>query len=162
VTKTDGSAATIGVDLSVIQRVQSLKALEVEIKWGGKGAKKKIKLVRSAEPTDLVFQSLRKGAPMSDQNILRRHLRPVAAKLGIDTQKVTWRALRRSYGTWMAEAGANPKDIQAQMRHSRISTTFDLYTQFVPESQRRGVAKMMDMVAERKAKMLSQESAVVN
>jgi len=62
----------------------------------------------------------------------------------------------------MVEAGANPKDIQAQMRHSRISATFDLYTQFVPESQQRGVAKMMDMVAERKAKMLSQESAVVN
>jgi len=99
---------------------------------------------------------------MSDQNILRRHLRPVAAKLGIDTQKVTWRALRRSYGTWMAEAGANPKDITAQMRHSRISTTMAIYAQFVPESQQRGVAKMMDMVAERKARMLSQEFAVVN
>jgi len=38
----------------------------------------------------------------------------------------------------------------------------DIHAQFVPDSQRRGVAKMMDMVAERKARMLSQESAVVN
>jgi len=36
----------------------------------------------------------------------------------------------------MIEAGANPKDVQEQMRHSRISTTMDIYAQFVPESQR--------------------------
>jgi hypothetical protein len=34
----------------------------------------------------------------------------------------------------MIEAGANPKDVQGQMRHSRISTTMDIHAQFVPES----------------------------
>ena len=37
------------------------------------------------------------------------------------------------------EAGADPKALQAQMRHSRISTTI----QFVPAAQRRAVAQMI-------------------
>jgi integrase len=86
---------------------------------------------------------------MSDGNILRRHLRPAALEMGIDPKKATWRSLRTSYATWMIEAGANPKDVQGQMRHSRISTTMDIYAQRVPESQHRAVAKMMEMVETR-------------
>jgi integrase len=84
---------------------------------------------------------------MSDHNILSRHIKPVARKLGIGW--VNWQVLRRSYGTWMVEAGADPKAVQAQMRHSRISTTMDIYAQFVPESQRRAVAQMMEMFDQR-------------
>ena len=83
---------------------------------------------------------------MRDGNILRRHLRPAAIKLGIDPKKATWRSLRTCFATWMIEAGANPKDVQGQMRHSRISTTMDIYAQHVPQSQRRAVDKMMEMV----------------
>ena len=36
-------------------------------------------------------------------------------------------------------AGADVKDAQAQLRHSKTSTTLDIYQQFVPESQRRAV-----------------------
>jgi hypothetical protein len=36
-------------------------------------------------------------------------------------------------------AGADVKDAQAQMRHSRSSTTLDIYQQFVPESQQQVV-----------------------
>ena len=146
VPKTESSTATIGVPRSVIERIHRLKKLEVEINWGGKGAKKKFKVVRSAEPHDLVFQSVVKGTSMNDQNIVRRHLRPAALKLKLNPKKVTWRALRTSYGTWMVQSGANPKDVQAQMRHSRISTTMDIYAQFVPESQQAAVARMVDMV----------------
>jgi integrase len=154
ITKTQGSAATISVDPAVIARIRRLKTLEVEINWGGKGAQKRVKLVRADGLHDLVFQSLRNGGPMRDGNILRRHLRPAALKLGIDPKKATWRSLRRSYGTWMVEAGANPKDVQGQMRHARISTTMDIYAQHVPESQGRAVAKMMAMVSERAASQL--------
>jgi hypothetical protein len=38
------------------------------------------------------------------------------------------------------------------MRHSRISTTMDIYAQFVPESQRRALGKMPQMVAARTSK----------
>ena len=158
--KTAGSSATIGVDAGVIQRIHQLRDVEVRINWGANGAKKTFKMVRSDNPGDLVFQSIRKGVPMSDHNILTRHIKPAARKLGIGW--VNWQVLRRSYGTWMAESGAEPKAVQAQMRHSRISTTMDIYAQFVPESQRRAVTKMMDMVTERMAKAREMASAAVN
>lgn len=150
VTKTTGSSTTIGVAASVIARIRRLRTLEVEIKWGGKDARKRFKLVRKDGPQDLVFQSLRTGVPMRDGNILRRHLRPAAIKLGMDPKKATWRSLRTSCATWMIEAGANPKDVQGQMRHARIGTTMDIYCQYVPDSQRRAVSKMMDMVESRR------------
>ena len=82
VTKTVGSSTTIGVAASLIARIRRLKTLEVKINWGGKGAKKRFKLVRKDGPQDLVFQSLRTGAPMGDGNILRRHLRPGRSQAG--------------------------------------------------------------------------------
>ncbi len=42
----------------------------------------------------------------------------------------------------MVEAGADPKAVEAQMRHARISTTMDIYVQFVPAAQKRAVAQM--------------------
>jgi integrase len=75
----------------------------------------------------------------------------------MDPKKATWRSLRTSCATWMVEAGANYKDVQFQMRHSRISTTMDIYAQHVPESQRRAVAKMMDMVEPRRV-----QTSIVN
>lgn len=162
ITKTEGSNATIVVDPSVTARIHRLKTLEIEVRCGGHGAKKTIKLVRADGPQDLVFQSLRKGAPMSDGNILRRHLRPAALDLKMDPKKVTWRSLRTSCATWMVEAGANPKDVQGQLRHSRIGTTMEIYAQFVPESQRRAVALTSQMVAERVAKLQEAQSLTIN
>ena len=70
--------------------------------------------------------------------------------------------LRRSYATWLVEAGADPKAVQGQMRHLRIATTMDIYAQFVPESQRRAVAKMMDMIDNRLVKVGEIGSSAVN
>ena len=44
--------------------------------------------------------------------------------------------------TWLKMAGADIKDAQAQMRHSRATTTLDVYTQFIPESQRAVVNRL--------------------
>jgi integrase len=158
--KTNASGATIGVDESVIQRIQRLKDMEVTINWGARGAQKTFKLVSSDAPHDLVFQSLRKGAPMSDHNILTRHLKPAGRKLGIGY--VNWQVLRRSYATWLVQAGADPKAVQGLMRHSRIGTTMDIYAQFVPESQRRAVVQMTEMVNGRQKKAAEAKSAAIN
>ena len=42
-------------------------------------------------------------------------------------------------------SGADVKDAQAQLRHSRASTTLDIYQQFVPESQRRAVDRLSQL-----------------
>ena len=55
---------------------------------------------------------------------------------------------RRSYATWLVEAGADPKAVQGQMRHSRIGPTIDIYAQIVAASQRRAVTKLSEMLAD--------------
>ncbi len=136
--KSNASNATVAVNQMVIERIEGLKALEVVIRAGT--ATRKLRVVKSSNPDDLVFQSLLTGAPMRDNNVLVRHIKPAAKKLGIGW--VNWQVLRRSFATWLKLAGADIKDAQALMRHSRASTTLDIYQQFVPESQRRVVENL--------------------
>src|SRR6266852_1401892 len=138
--KTNASAATIGVAPDVIARIHRLKTLTVAVRAGR--ATRRYQVVKSAGPEDLVFQSVQTGAPMNDQNVLKRHIQPVARRLGLNF--VDWHCLRRSHATWLVQSGADPKSVQGQMRHSRISTTLDLYAQTVPMSQRRAVEKLSE------------------
>jgi integrase len=138
VPKTDASAATIGVEPHVIQRILRLKTLTAEVR-AGLGTRE-YKLVKSDEPDALVFQSVKDGRPMNDQNILKRHIQPAARKVGLPF--VNWRCLRTSHATWLVQAGADPKSVQGQMRHSRIQTTMDVYAQIVPAAQRRALQQL--------------------
>ena len=140
--KSDASNATIAVNRAVIERIRRLKTLTVDVKAGS--GVRRYAVVKSGGPGDLVFQSLVKGVPMRDNNILVRHIKPAVRKLGLDF--VNWRCLRTSHATWLKLAGADVKDAQAQMRHSRASTTLDVYQQFVPESQRRVVDRLTGLV----------------
>jgi integrase len=105
---------------------------------------RKYKVVKRDGPDDLVFQSVRCGKPLRDNNILARFIKPAARALGLPW--VNWRSLRTSHATWLKMAGADVKDAQAQMRHSRSSTTLDIYQQFVPESQQRVVEGLSRLV----------------
>jgi site-specific recombinase XerD len=78
---------------------------------------------------------------MNDQNVLRRHIKPAAQSLGLH---VNWRCLRTSHATWLVQAGADPKSVQGQMRHSRISTTMEIYAQIVPLAQRRALEQLSE------------------
>lgn len=136
--KTAASAATIGVEPEVIARLLRLPTLTVEVRAGR--AVRKHKLVKSGGLDDLVFQSVQNGHPMNDQNILKRHLQPAARKLGLPF--VNWRCLRTSHATWLIQSGADVKSVQGQMRHSRSSTTLDIYAQTISSSQRRALQQL--------------------
>lgn len=138
--KTGKSKGVVYAMPSVIERIHRLKTLSVDVRAGI--SVRKHRVVKSAEPDDLVFQSVQDGKPMNDQNILTRHIRPMAQKLGL--KGVDWRCLRRTCATWMVHGGADPKSVQGQMRHSRISTTMEIYAQLVPEGQRQAVEKMRE------------------
>jgi len=131
VPKSEASAATIAVNRCVIERIHRLKLLTVAVRAGR--AVRKYKLVKADGPDDLVFQGVKDGQPMRDNNILSRFIKPAARTAGMPF--VNWRCLRTSHATWLKMAGADVKDAQAQMRHSRASTTADIYMQFVPERQ---------------------------
>jgi len=140
VPKTQASAATIAVDSQIISRILCLKTLSVKVRAGI--AVRTHKLVKVAGPDDLVFQSVQTGRPMNDQNILKRHIQPAARRLGLAF--VNWRCLRTSHATWLVQAGADPKSLQGQMRHSRVSTTMDIYAQIVPTAQRRALEQLAE------------------
>jgi len=140
--KSEASRATIPVDAHVIARIEQLKSLEVHVR-AGRGVRR-YKAVKSSGPDDLVFQSVRTGRPMRDNNVLVRHIKPAARKLGIGW--VNWQVLRRSCATWLQQAGVDVKDAQGLLRHSRASTTQDVYQQLVPASQRRAVQRLTALV----------------
>ncbi len=136
--KSEASNAPVAVQRHVIERIHALKLKTVTVRAGT--AVRRYKLIKSDGPDDLVFQSVRDGKPMRDNNILSRFIKPAARKLGLSF--VNWRCLRTSYGTWLKREGADMKDIQGQMRHSRISTTIDIYVQDIPESRRKAVERL--------------------
>jgi integrase len=136
--KSDSSNATIAVNRSVIERIHRMKLLTVEVRAGR--ALRKFRVVKSDGPNDIVFQSVQDGKPIRDNNILSRFIKPAARAMKLDW--VNWRALRTSHAVWLKLAGADIKDAQGQMRHSRASTTLDIYQQFVPQSQRRVVDRL--------------------
>jgi len=138
VAKTEASRATIAVNRCVIERIHRLKILTVEVRAGRLHRRKpcsvrRYRVVKSANPEDLVSQSVKAGKPMRDNNILSRFIKPASRKVGLGF--VNWRCLRTPHATWLKLAGTDVKDAQAQMRHSRASTTLDIYQQFVPESR---------------------------
>jgi integrase len=136
--KSEASNAAVAVPGHVIEKIHALKLKTVTVRAGR--AKRKYKVVKVDGPNDLVFQSVKSGSPMRDNNILTRHIKPAGRK--IDLGFVNWRCLRTSYGTWLKRYGADMKDIQGQLRHSRLSTTMDIYVQDIPESRRRAVDKL--------------------
>jgi len=136
--KSEASNAAVAVPRHVIERIHALKLRTVIVRAGR--ARRKYKVVKADGPDDLVFQSVKAGRPMRDNNILVRHIKPAARKVGLGF--VNWRCLRTSYGTWLKKHGADMKDIQGQMRHAQMSTTANIYVQDIPESRRRVVDRL--------------------
>ncbi len=136
--KSESSNATIGVNRCVVERIHRMKILIVTVRAGR--AVRRYRVVKSDGPNDLVFQSIKDGKPIRDNNILTRFIKPAARKVGLGW--VNWRSLRTSHAVWLKMVGADVKDAQGQMRHSRASTTLDIYQQFVPESQQRVVERL--------------------
>jgi integrase len=140
--KSDSSNTTIPVNRKVVERIQRLRTMTVEVKAGR--AIRRYRAVKSDGPDDLVFQSVELGRPMRDNNILARHIKPAGRKLGISW--INWLVLRRSYATWLRMVGTDPRDRQSLMRHSRFTTTAEIYEQDLPESQLRAVERLSALV----------------
>jgi integrase len=95
---------------------------------------------RKGAPADaLVFQT-RTGTPLDVKNVLRRVIKPRCARLGLPP--VTWHSFRHTHATLLSDLGESLKTAQAQLGHSRLSTTAEIYTHAVPASQRAAVVKL--------------------
>jgi integrase len=170
--KTTASAvANFPVAAHVIARIERLKTLTVEVKAGH--AIRRHKVVKSDGPDDLVFQPVWRGEAMNADNIRKRFIQPAAKRLLGELKResekrgeqfeqtwktINWLVLRRSHATWLVQSGADPKSVQGQMRHTRISTTMDIYAQIVAEGQRRALEQVTTYA--RSAVDLSQQKLV--
>jgi integrase len=77
----------------------------------------------------------RKGqaVPRWGKNFLRWRIRPVARKLKIPEELVSFQVMRRTLGTDMQKHGTL-KDVQGALRHASIQTTGDIYVQTLESS----------------------------
>ena len=88
-----------------------------------------------AKDTDFVFPSPnRRGrVPLWAISFVADHLRPTAIRAGVPVQpgqRFGLHNLRHSLSNWLVnKAKVEPKTVQSILRHSRIQTTLDLYTQ---------------------------------
>jgi integrase len=88
-----------------------------------------------ARDTDFLFPSFKAEGrvPLSPAVFVADHLRPAARAAGIaigDGQRFGMHNLRHSLSSWLVNKGkVEPKTVQSILRHSRIQTTLDLYTQ---------------------------------
>jgi len=84
---------------------------------------------------DFVFPSLKAHGrvPISSSVFVADHLRPAAKAAGVQIRDGHWfglHNLRHSLSNWLVnKAKVEPKTVQGILRHSRIQTTLDLYTQ---------------------------------
>jgi integrase len=88
-----------------------------------------------AKSTDFIFPSFRCNgkAPLSPSTFVADHLRPAAKAAGVpiaDGERFGLHNLRHSLSNWLVnKRKENPKTVQGMLRHGKIQTTLDLYTQ---------------------------------
>jgi len=84
---------------------------------------------------DFVFPSLREEGkvPLSSRSFVCDHLRAATIAAGVHInkgQRFGLHNLRHSLSNWLVnKAKVDPKTVQALLRHAKIQTTLDLYTQ---------------------------------
>jgi integrase len=99
--------------------------------------------------TDFVFPSLKADGrvPLSPCPFVADYLRPAAKKAGVqieDGQRFGLHKLRHSLSNWLVnKAKVAPKTVQGILRHSRIQTTLDLYTQEYSDEARAAQGELL-------------------
>ena len=84
------------------------------------------------------------GTPLDRWNLLRKHLKPAAKKLGLSG--VTWHLLRHSHATMLDGVGTPIGTMQALLGHSAPEITREIYLHAIPEEQRRAVERVERLV----------------
>jgi integrase len=127
-TKTAGSTAYVGIS----------KGLQEELElWVQTRRQVCASSVSASQSTDLLFPS-ESGSPFRLGNYLKRYLQPIGKKAGIPD--LTYQALRRTCATHFQKHG-NPRDIQAQLRHTKLEMT-GRYVKEIPDQVRSAVERM--------------------
>src|SRR6184192_1937566 len=83
--------------------------------------------------------------PIWGQAILRKYIRPVAQRLGIE-KRFGWHTFRHTYSTLLRSVGTEFKMMQELLRHSSLRSTLDVYTQAISPAKHAAQAAVLAMV----------------
>jgi integrase len=76
--------------------------------------------------------------------MVNRHYVPALKKAKIE--KIRFHDLRHTYASLLIEQGENPKYIQKQMGHSKVSTTLDIYAHLFNKVNQESACKLEETV----------------
>jgi integrase len=96
---------------------------------------------------DYVFASetMRGKQPYWPDNLMKRHIRPVAKANGIH-KRIGWHTFRHSFGTLLKANGEDVKTVQELLRHANSRITLDVYTQATNSHKRAAQSKVVRMM----------------
>jgi integrase len=102
---------------------------------------------RYTQPEDWVFASkrFRGRRPIWGQAVLRKFIRPVAQRIGIE-KRFGWHTFRHTYSTLLRSVGKEFKVMQELLRHSTLRSTLDVYTQVVTPAKHAAQAAVVSLV----------------
>ena len=129
--KTDGSLTDVHLPSGLAEELRL---------WKQENAKASPKGVVS--PDIFIFPNSR-GGFMDTGNYRNRVLNPLAERL--ELPKLNFQILRRTMAT-QAQSMGSVKDIQAHLRHAKADTTANEYMQELPESVKRMVGSVYEML----------------
>jgi len=96
-----------------------------------------------ANPEALVFAT-RSGKPLSRRNLLKRHLKPAAKRLGI--AGASWHWLRHANATMLDAVGTPLGTVQALLGHSSPDVTREVYLHSIAADARKAVEKVENLL----------------
>jgi len=104
---------------------------------------------QSAYPMDddyiFASETMRGKQPYWPDNLMRRHILPVARANGIH-KRIGWHTFRHSFGTLLKANGEDVKTVQELLRHANSRITLEVYTQAVTSHKRAAQSKVVRMM----------------
>jgi len=80
------------------------------------------------------------GTPLASNNLRKRQLHPACVRAGL--APITWHSLRHTRGTLLHEQGTPLRVVQAQLGHSHMTTTLEIYMHASASAQRHAVEQL--------------------
>jgi integrase len=91
-----------------------------------------------------VFANPATGMPYQSPSMQQRWIRPAGEAIGVEG--LGFHSLRHSYRSWLDSAGIAPGVTKDLMRHSAISTTFNVYGKALSPEKREANRKVVEML----------------
>jgi integrase len=92
----------------------------------------------------LVFTS-KIGTALEPHNLSARHFKAMLTRAGVGPHR--WNDARHTCATLLLDDGANIKQVQSLLGHSRVSTTLDVYVHHTPAARDDTAARMDQILA---------------